>query len=62
MLILNSSGASSESRQLQLLITASKGVALDFDAAGRDAKAQSKELYLWGQTQGADIKGMSPLV
>ncbi|KIM33794.1 hypothetical protein M408DRAFT_325395 [Serendipita vermifera MAFF 305830] len=54
-----SSGASSESRQLQLLITASKGVALDFDAVGRDAKSQSKELYLWGQTQGPDIKDVS---
>jgi hypothetical protein len=55
--MLNRSGVSSENRQLQLLITASKGVALDFDATGRDAKAQSKELYLWGQTQGPDIKG-----
>jgi hypothetical protein len=58
---INRSGVSSENRQLQLLITASKGVALDFDAAGRDAKAQSKELYLWGQTQGPDIKGKGEL-
>ncbi|PVG00768.1 hypothetical protein CPB86DRAFT_754314 [Serendipita vermifera] len=54
-----SSGVSQENRQLQLLITATKGVALDYDAVGRDAKAQSKELFLWGQTQGPDIKDVS---
>jgi hypothetical protein len=42
-----------------LIITAQKGVSLDFDAAGRDAKTQSKELYLWGQTQDDGIKGES---
>ncbi|CCA70155.1 hypothetical protein PIIN_04094 [Serendipita indica DSM 11827] len=54
-----SSGVSQENRQLQLLITAAKGVALDFDAVGRESKAQSKELYLWGQTQGDDIKDVT---
>lgn len=54
-----SSGVSQENRQLQLLITAQKGVALDIDATGRDAKAQSKELYLWGQTQAPDIKDVT---
>lgn len=53
------SGVSQENRQLQLIITAQKGVSLDFDAAGRDAKAQSKELYLWGQTQDDGMKGES---
>ena len=42
-----------------MIITAQKGVSLDFDAAGRDAKSQSKELYLWGQTQDDGIKGGS---
>lgn len=42
-----------------MIVTAQKGVSLDFDAAARDAKAQSKELYLWGQTQDDGIKGES---
>ena len=53
------SGISQENHQLQLIITAQKGVSIDFDAAGRDAKTQSKELYLWGQTQDDGIKGES---
>lgn len=53
------SGVSHENHQLQLIINAQKGVSLDFDAAGRDAKTQSKELYLWGQTQDDGIKGKS---
>jgi hypothetical protein len=52
-----SSGVSQENRQLQLIITAQKGVSLDFDAAGRDAKTQSKELYLWGQKHDDGVKG-----
>ena len=55
----NRSGVSQENHQLQLIITAQKGVSLDFDAAGRDAKTQSKELYLWGQSQDDGIKGES---
>jgi hypothetical protein len=53
------SGVSQENRQLQLLITTQKGVSLDIDAAGRDAKTHSKELYLWGQQQDDGIKGKS---
>lgn len=45
-----------------MIITAQKGVSLDFDAAGRDAKTQSKELYLWGQTHDDGIKGKSILL
>lgn len=45
-----------------MIITAQKGVSLDFDAAGRDAKTQSKELYLWGQSQDDGIKGESILL
>ncbi|KAG8832124.1 hypothetical protein FRC17_001995 [Serendipita sp. 399] len=54
-----SSGVSQENRQLQLLITSTKGLALDYDTVGRDAKALSKELFLWGQTQGDDIKDVT---
>lgn len=45
-----------------MIITAQKGVSLDFDAAGRDAKTQSKELYLWGQTHDDGIKGKSVIL
>lgn len=41
---------------MQRIITAEKGVALDFDSIGRDSKAQSKELYTWGQTEAEDLK------
>ena len=41
---------------LQRVITTEKGVALDLDSLARDAKAQSKELYTWGQAEGADLK------
>lgn len=43
-------------KQLQLVITAQKGVALDLDTLGRDSKTQSKELYIWGQEQAEDLK------
>ena len=33
-----------------------KSVAIDFDAISRDAKAQSKELYTWGQSESVDLK------
>ena len=33
-----------------------KSVAIDFDSISRDAKAQSKELYTWGQAESADLK------
>jgi hypothetical protein len=44
---------------VQKIITSGKGVALDFDSVSRDAKAQSKELYTWGQGEGADVKDVS---
>jgi hypothetical protein len=48
---------------VQRIITSEKGVAIDCDALARDAKAQSKELYTWGQTQPEDLKdGKSPLL
>ncbi|KAI0067718.1 hypothetical protein BV25DRAFT_1952282 [Artomyces pyxidatus] len=44
---------------IQKLITTEKGVALDFDSVNRDAQAQSKELYMWGQTEASDVKDVS---
>ncbi|KAG6336939.1 hypothetical protein ID866_2133 [Astraeus odoratus] len=41
---------------VQRIITTEKGVALDLDSLARDAKAQSKELYTWGQEEDADLK------
>ncbi|KAG9120921.1 hypothetical protein FRC07_003341 [Ceratobasidium sp. 392] len=48
-----------DARQLQLVITSQKGIALDFDAVSRDSKSHSKELYLWGQDQVEDVKDVS---
>ena len=48
---------------VQKIITSAKGVALDYDTVARDSQAHSKELYLWGQGEGDDIKdGMCSLV
>ncbi|KAF9229348.1 hypothetical protein BS17DRAFT_17896 [Gyrodon lividus] len=44
---------------IQRIITLEKGVALDCDALARDAKAQSKELYTWGQDEDADLKDVT---
>ncbi|KAI9508773.1 Eisosome component PIL1-domain-containing protein [Russula earlei] len=44
---------------VQRVITAEKGVALDFDSVSRDVRSQSKELYLWGQNEGSDVKDVS---
>ncbi|KAJ7631017.1 Eisosome component PIL1-domain-containing protein, partial [Roridomyces roridus] len=44
---------------VQKIITVEKSVALDLDALARDAKAQSKEIYTWGQTEDADIKDVT---
>ncbi|KAG2350430.1 hypothetical protein BDR05DRAFT_870332 [Suillus weaverae] len=44
---------------VQRIITSEKGVAIDCDALARDAKAQSKELYTWGQTQPEDLKDVT---
>jgi hypothetical protein len=46
----------SQTTPIQRIITTGKGVAIDFDSVSRDAKAQSKELYTWGQAEDADIK------
>ena len=29
---------------------------MDYDNVSRDAKANSKELYMWGQTESDDLK------
>jgi len=44
---------------VQKIITTSKGVSIDYDSVGRDAKAQSKELYTWGQDEDEDIKDVT---
>ncbi|KAJ6575187.1 Eisosome component PIL1-domain-containing protein [Mycena capillaripes] len=44
---------------VQRIITIEKGVAIDLDSLSRDAKAQSKELYTWGQTEEADLKDVT---
>lgn len=46
----------SDSTPYQRLITTSKGVIMDYDNVARDAKANSKELYTWGQTETDDLK------
>jgi len=48
-----------DARQLQMVITSQKGLALDFEAVSRDSKSHSKELYLWGQEQVDDVKDVS---
>jgi hypothetical protein len=44
---------------VQKIITTEKGVAIDFDSVSRDSKAQSKELYTWGQSEAEDIKDVT---
>lgn len=53
-------GSCSSTTPIQKIITTEKGVAIDFDSVSRDAKAQSKELYTWGQTEREDIKDGAP--
>ncbi|KAJ7103466.1 Eisosome component PIL1-domain-containing protein [Mycena belliarum] len=50
---------SSGTTPVQRIITIEKGVAIDLDCLSRDAKAQSKELYTWGQSEEADIKDVT---
>ncbi|KAJ7225454.1 Eisosome component PIL1-domain-containing protein [Mycena pura] len=50
---------SSTTTPVQRIITIEKGVAIDLDSLSRDAKAQSKELYTWGQGEDADIKDVT---
>jgi len=49
----------SSTTPVQKIITTEKGVALDFDGVARDSKAQSKELYTWGQTETEDLKDVT---
>ncbi|KAF9453756.1 hypothetical protein P691DRAFT_657438 [Macrolepiota fuliginosa MF-IS2] len=44
---------------VQKIITAEKGVALDLDSVSRNSKAQSKELYTWGQNETEDLKDVT---
>ncbi|KAJ4000996.1 Eisosome component PIL1-domain-containing protein [Lentinula boryana] len=44
---------------VQKIITTAKGVAIDLDSLSRDQKAQSKELYTWGQGEDADLKDVT---
>jgi hypothetical protein len=46
----------SSTSPVQKIITAEKGLALGFETLSRDTKAQSKELYTWGQNEPADVK------
>ncbi|KAF7347776.1 Sphingolipid long chain base-responsive protein pil1 [Mycena venus] len=50
---------SSSTTPVQRIITVEKGVAIDFDSLSRNAKAQSKELYTWGQGEEADLKDVT---
>ncbi|KIY47032.1 hypothetical protein FISHEDRAFT_75065 [Fistulina hepatica ATCC 64428] len=49
----------SSTSPVQKIITIEKGVAIDYDSVSRDCKAQSKELYTWGQTEDVDIKDVT---
>jgi hypothetical protein len=40
----------------QKIVTAAKGVAIDFDSVSNDSKTYSKELYTWGQADDDDIR------
>ncbi|KAF4622893.1 hypothetical protein D9613_001864 [Agrocybe pediades] len=44
---------------VQKIITTEKGVAIDFDSISRNSKAQSKELYTWGQSEPEDLKDVT---
>ncbi|KLO20220.1 hypothetical protein SCHPADRAFT_992308 [Schizopora paradoxa] len=44
---------------IQRVITSEKGVILDFASVAKDAKAQSKELYTWGQSEHEDLKDVT---
>lgn len=45
-----------DSTPYQRLVTTSKGITLDFESVAKDAKANSKELYMWGQAETDDLK------
>ncbi|KZW02011.1 hypothetical protein EXIGLDRAFT_736741 [Exidia glandulosa HHB12029] len=46
-------------KQLQMIVTAQKGVALDHQAVARDTKGLSKELFNWGQKEKDDVKDVT---
>lgn len=50
----------SDSSPYQRMITTSKGIIMDFENVAKDSKANSKELYTWGQTETDDIKDGMP--
>ena len=45
-----------DSSPYQRLVTTLKGLVIDHDNVAKDAKAASKELYMWGQTESDDLK------
>ncbi|KAJ3719860.1 Eisosome component PIL1-domain-containing protein [Lentinula raphanica] len=49
----------SSTTAVQKIITTAKGVAIDLDSLSRDQKAQSKELYTWGQGEDVDLKDVT---
>ncbi|KIP12446.1 hypothetical protein PHLGIDRAFT_27272 [Phlebiopsis gigantea 11061_1 CR5-6] len=50
---------SSSTTPVQKIITTGKGVAIDYDNVSRDTQGFSKEVYLWGQTEGDDVKDVT---
>ncbi|THH02138.1 hypothetical protein EW026_g686 [Hermanssonia centrifuga] len=50
---------SSSTTPVQKIITSGKGVAIDYDNVARDAQGNSKELYLWGQSEQDDLKDVT---
>ncbi|KZT72730.1 hypothetical protein DAEQUDRAFT_684925 [Daedalea quercina L-15889] len=50
---------SSSVTPVQRIITTQKGIALDYDGLAGDIQAHSKELYMWGQSEDADIKDVT---
>ncbi|KAI5124602.1 hypothetical protein M0805_004213 [Coniferiporia weirii] len=44
---------------VQRIITMQKSVCLDFNSVCKDAKSQSKELYMWGQHENEDLKDVT---
>ncbi|EPT03949.1 hypothetical protein FOMPIDRAFT_98807 [Fomitopsis schrenkii] len=50
---------SSSVTPVQRIITTQKGIALDYDGLAGDTQAHSKELYMWGQSEEADIKDVT---
>ncbi|KAF8626533.1 hypothetical protein AX15_004836 [Amanita polypyramis BW_CC] len=49
----------SSASPIQKIVTAEKGVALDFDSLSHNSKYQSKVLYIWGQSEPDDLKDVT---